>query len=442
MKVRVYDEDVREFVVQQKGVFIVLSHDPNFNKNLRSTMVRHLHTKDDCVYTVITQEQLHRQLRLLGDQGRRIVFFLEREINGKSCNELLQYTKAHYPQVMVVILTNEVARDALVYLHEIGASNIITKPISPDMLIEKIAFTIKPRGQIGELIDAGKSYNEHGRHEDAATLARQVLELKPNSPAAYILLGDSQRLMGQMDKARASYEEASRHGKLYLEPYRKLAELHKETGDVRTETGYLEKLDQLSPLNLERKVNIGVNYLSLGEKDLADEHFEGALKLAVKEASSQVGRVSNMIAEQCLALDPEVSEKYLRQALEARKGHLDKSDLETFNRLGITLRKQGLWHKAIEEYRKALSISAINPTILYNMSLAFSEGKKYAEACRHMDQALQFDPELGADSEIVCYNIALIYSGCKNSEICADYLRKALEINPDFQKAKAMLRDL
>ena len=47
MNVKQYDEDVRDFVANQRGAFLVLSHDAHFNKNLRGTLSRHLHLKDD-----------------------------------------------------------------------------------------------------------------------------------------------------------------------------------------------------------------------------------------------------------------------------------------------------------------------------------------------------------------------------------------------------------
>ena len=441
MNAKVFDEDVREFV-QHKGVFLVLSQDPLFNKNLRATLLRHLHIKEDCVFCVVNQEQMHRELRQLVAQGHRVLFFVEREINEKYCYELVQFLKSQYPDVLIIILTNEVAREVLIYLHEVGANNIITKPISPDLLIEKIAFTVKPRGQIGELMDAGRRFTENGEFEEAARIARKILEIKPGSPAALLLLGDCFRLQGKMEEALNAYLEASRNGKLFLDPIKKIADLHKQTGNVQEETKYLERLDKLSPLNVDRKISIGDNYMSLGEKDKAVSIYDDAIKLATREAMAQVSRVTRTIAEHCLANSPEVSEMYLRQSLEARKGMLDKSDIETFNRLGITLRKQGKWEQAIEEYRKALKVAPNDAGLYYNMAMAYSEGRSYQDSYKLLDKALQISPDLWSSSENVSFNIAMVYHRAARKEIAVDFLHKALTINPSFERAKAMLQEV
>jgi tetratricopeptide (TPR) repeat protein len=442
MKPKVYDDDVREFVQQHRGVFLILSHDPHFNKNLRSTLLRHLHMKDDCVSNVVTQDQLHKELKQLLAQAHKVVFFVEREINGKFCHDLVQFLKNQYPEVMVIVLTGEVARDILIYLHEIGANNVITKPISPDMLVEKIAFTVKPRGQIGELIDAGKKLNETGMFDDAAAIAHKILEIKPGSPAGLLLLGDSRKGQGKMEEALNAYLEASRNGKLFLDPIKKIADLHKETGNVREETKFLEKLDRLSPLNLDRKINIGDNYMTMGQQDKALELFDDAIKLATREAMAQVSRVTRAIADRCITSAPDVSEKYLRQALEARKGQLDKTDLEIYNRLGITLRKQGKWDEAVETYRMALKIAQADPGLHYNLAMAFSEGRQFQEAFNYLDKALKLNSDFWSGNETVCYNIAMVCYRAARKELAGDFLQKALSLNPNFERAKALLREL
>jgi tetratricopeptide (TPR) repeat protein len=442
MKVKVYDEDVREFILQYNGVFLVLSQDPLFDKNLRGTLLRHLHIKDDCIINVATPDQLQKQIRIVLGKGHRIVFFVEREINGKYTHDLVQFLKNQHPEVLIIILTNEVAREVLIYLHELGANNVITKPISPDTLIEKIAFTVKPRGQLGELIDTGKQLNNTERYEEAADIAKKILEIKPGSPAALLVLGDSLKGQGKLEEALEAYMEASRNGKLYLEPIKRTAELLKETGNIREETKFLERLDRISPLNVDRKISIGDNYLNLGERDKAVEVFDGAIKLAHKEAMAQVSRVTRTIAELCISSAPEISEKYLRQALETKKGMLDKTDIETFNRLGISLRKQGRWDQAVEEYRKGLKIAPNDAGLYYNMAMAYGEGRQFQDAYNFIDKALRLNPELWSTSETVCFNIAAVYMSASKKDLAAEYLQKTLSINPDFEKAKSMLRDL
>jgi DNA-binding response OmpR family regulator len=103
---------------------------------------------------------------------------IERELAGKPTTDIIKYIKQDHPEVLFVVLTTEIEREKLILLHEVGADNIITKPIAPDTLIEKIAFTVKPRGEIGELIDEGKKLLAIGRCEDAAEKALRFMEIK------------------------------------------------------------------------------------------------------------------------------------------------------------------------------------------------------------------------------------------------------------------------
>jgi len=442
IKQKSYDEDVRDFIKEQNGLFLVVSSDPLFNKNLRGTLTRHLSIKDDCVQNVFSSEGLQQEIKLQVSRKKRLLVFIERELAGVPATELIRYLKNDYPEVLMVVLTTEVQREKLILLHEIGADNFITKPISPDTLIEKIAFTVKPRSQIGEHMDAGKQKLSSGDFEEAMDIARQVLEIKQNSPAGLLLLGDALKGLGRKEEALSAYAQAEKHAKLYLEPLKKIAQLHKEEGNTQEELKFLEKLDRLSPLNVDRKVDIGNGYMRLGDKEKAREAFDEAVKIATKEAMETVARVTRNISNLCMESAPELSEQYLRQTLDSKKGMLDKSDIETFNRLGITLRKQGKWEEAIKEYRKAIKITPDDGALYYNISMALMEGKQVNEAPKYLDKALTLSPDLYAASEIVCYNIAAIYRRTGRQELVIKYLQRALEINPGFAKAKAMLRDI
>lgn len=443
MKNKQYDEDVREFVALQNGVFLVVSTDGLFNKNLRGTLLRHLTIKDECVHNIATIEELHKEIKLHRSKDHTLLVFIERELNGRNTSDLIRYLKSDYKnEVFVVVLTTEVERDKLVLLHELGADNIITKPISPDTLIEKIAFTVKPRGQIGELMDKGRLSLDTGNPLEAAKIAKQVLEIKPNSPSGLLLMGDALRGMGKRDDALRAYTQAEKGARLFLEPLKKIAALHHEEGNTAEELRFLERLDKLSPLNVDRKVDIGTGYIKLGDAEKAKLAFDQAVRIATKEALDAVSRVTQSIALRCMEIAPELSEQYLRQALNTRKNMLDRSDIETFNRLGLMLRRQGKWQEAIAEYRRALKISPDDGGLYYNISMAYTEGRQYIEAYQHLDRALTLQPDLWRTSEAICYNIATVCRRYGKKDQAVAYLKKALELNPDYFKAQSLLEEI
>jgi tetratricopeptide (TPR) repeat protein len=437
-----FDDDVREFVLQSNGVFLVVSNDQLFNKNLRATLVRHLSIKDECVQNAVTIEALQKALKLLRLKKQKVLLFMERELNGRNTGDLIRYLKTDGgSDVFVVVLTSEVERDKLVLLHELGADNIITKPISPDTLIEKIAFTVKPRGQIGELMDKGRQCLEENPLE-AAKIAKQVLEIKPNSPSGLLLMGDALRKMGRRDEALRAYTQAEKGARLFLEPLKKIAALHHEEGNTTEELKFLEQLDKLSPLNIDRKVDIGTSYIALGDAEKAKNAFDQAVRIATKEALDTLSRVTQTIAARCMEAAPELSEQYLRQTLGTRKNMLDRSDIETFNRLGLMLRRQGKWQEAVEEYRQALKVSPEDAGLYYNIAMAYTEGRRYVEAFRHLERALSINPELWRTGEAVSCNIATVFRRYGKKDLALTYVKKSLELNPDYPKAKALLEEI
>ncbi|UJX40767.1 tetratricopeptide repeat protein [Desulfovibrio sp. JY] len=443
MKNNQFDDDVREFVLLFNGVFLIVSNDALFNKNLRGTLLRHLSIKQECVYNASTVEGLHREVKLLRSKSNKVLLFIERELNGRNMADLIRYIKTDYNNdIYVVVLTTEVERDKLVLLHELGADNIITKPISPDTLVEKIAFTVKPRGQLGELMDQGRQSLEMGNPLEAAKIAKQVLEIKANSPSGLLLMGDALREMGKRDEALRAYTQAEKGARLFLDPLKKIAALHHAEGNTAEELKFLERLDKLSPLNVDRKVDIGAGYVKLGDTDKAKAAFDQAVRIATKEALDGLSRVTQLIAARCMDAAPELSEQYLRQTLNTRKNMLDRSDIETFNRLGLMLRRQGKWQEAIAEYRRALKISPEDAGLYYNISMAFTEGKQYIEAYQHLDRALSLNADLWRTNEAICYNIATVYRRYGKKDQAVGYLKKALGINPNYAKAQTLLQEI
>jgi tetratricopeptide (TPR) repeat protein len=329
-----------------------------------------------------------------------------------------------------------------VLLHEIGADNFISKPISINTLIEKIAFTIKPQGKLGQLIDAAKALVAQGNFETALKAARKILEVKPNSAAGYLVMGDAWQGLGKLDKARESFEQASEHANLYMEPLKKLAELHKLTGDMNERLRYLERLDQLSPLNVERKVDMGEIHVELGNEERAEELFETAVQQATKDALNYIGEISEKIAAVYSSRDPHKAEKYYRQALDAKGSHLDHTDIATFNRLGIALRRQGKWQQAIEEYEKALHITPDDPNLMYNMSMAYAEGRQFDKACSIVMRIRQITPSFGSMDKTLSYNMGIIFSRGRQPADARVLFENALRLDPSFEKAQKALENL
>ncbi len=167
-------------------------------------------------------------------------------------------------------------------------------------------------------------------------------------------------------------------------------------------------MDKLSPLNVERKVEIGTVSVEIGNKEEGEKYLDSAITLATKQLKEEIGNLAIKIADNLMNLDSSLAEKYYRKALDVKKT-LDASDIETFNRLGICLRQQKKPKLAIEEYKKALKLDPYNERIMYNMSMAYLEAGEVEKARDILNVLLRRNPDFGRDNEVVLYNMGMIF---------------------------------
>lgn len=441
LKGKQYEQAIIDYL-HNRGHFICITDDTQFVTLLRTTLLKQLGQTPDCLTTTSDPDQILRHIREISVRKTMPVVLLERAMSGRDMGFMVRQIKNAFTDVRIIMLTGEADRQRLVLLHEIGADNFITKPISINGLIEKIAFTIKPQGKLGQLIDLARSYVTQNNPQQALKICKQILELKSNSAAAFLVIGDAFRALGKLDRARDAYEEASKNSEMYLEPLRKLADLFGELQDTAKRLYYLERLDQLSPLNVERKVDMGEIHLVLGNEEAAGKLFESAVSLATKEAASYIGEVASRVAAIYAEKDPSQSEKFLRRALDAKGQYLSKDDIATFNRLGILLRNQGKWREALTEYQKAIKVAPDDENLYYNMGMACAEGRDFREAQTYMLKALAINADLPRSAVTIAYNIGLIFIQAGGKEKAKDCLTIALELKPDYEPARKALQHL
>lgn len=438
-----YGKTVVDFTVKDNGCFFVLSQDATFVRNLRNTLNKELVIGSDLIRTMTETSRFLAEIKTPLFKDRQIMLLIERVLDGRNTLAFIKQLKESFDRVYVIVLTSEVEKSVLVLLHEMGVDNFITKPASMDTIIEKIAFAIRPQSKLGQLLDTAKDYLARGLATDSLALADKVLaEVKPGSAAALMIQGDAHKALGNFEAAKTSYEAAAEGAYMYLEPLKRLAALYKDSGDADGQLAYLEKLDKLSPLNVERKVDMGSIHLAKGESERAEALFEQAVAGATKEALGIIEEIKRAIAERCLERQPELSERYFRSIIADKKDGLSRVDIATFNRLGIALRRQGKWQDAVAEYGRALSISPQDENILFNMAVAYTEGGRRPDAVASLEKALEINPTFYAESPVTCFNIGVMYLNADNAAKAKLFLRKAQELDPGHQGAQKLLAGL
>ncbi|MCA1986334.1 MAG: tetratricopeptide repeat protein [Desulfovibrio sp.] len=442
MRIKQYESTVMEYVRKEGGHFLVASTDNTFMAVLRNTIYKQLAIAEECITPIADENHILKNIKDVSMRRKKIVLFIERVFNNRETFFLIRQVKNAYASVKVIILTGEAERQRLVLLHEIGADNFIAKPISVNVLIEKIAFTIKPQGKIGRLIDKARQLLAAGHYDETLKTCQQILEEKPNSAAGLLIMGDAFKGMGYKDKAVECFLEASNSAQLFLEPLKKLAEFFREEGQLEEQLKYLEKLDKLSPLNVDRKVEMGSVHVELGNMEQAEQLFDTALEQAKREALNYLEDITSRVADTYSQKDPAKAVKYYRKALELKGDMLDASDLGTFNSLGIALRRQGRWMEAIDEYKKAQRIAPDDENLHYNIAMAYAEGKDFVRSIKHLEEALLLNPDCYRQDPVMAYNFGLIHSRGRRNEAAVRFLKSSLELNPSFEKARKLLDSL
>lgn len=68
-------------------------------------------------------------------------------------------------------------------------------------------------------------------------------------------------------------------------------------------------------------------------------------------------------------------------------------DTSVYNRLGIALRKQGKWEKAIKEFTRAIKIDPKDEVLYFNIAKAYLDGGMKPEAAQSLKNALGINPD-------------------------------------------------
>lgn len=438
-----YDVTVIDFVQKNQGCFIVVSDDSAFIAALRGALQKQLALVSSNILSIVPDPANILKALNSAEAGRQSpLIIMERRLAGQDMTATVKQLKAAFPRLLIIMLTMDVEKHRIMYLHEVGADNFIAKPVSVQTIIEKLAFTIKPQTQLGTLIDMGKEYLDDDRPERAKVTALQILEIKPGSSAGLMVLGDAELALGDIQAAKNAYMEASANASLYMEPLHKLALLAEKTGDMEECLKYLGQLDALSPLNSERKINMGEINLNLGNNDKAQTLFEAALDQVTKDAIDQIGALAERVAAIYADKDPERAEQFLRKALNIKRKQLTLDDLRIFNQLGIALRQQGKWREAVTEYERALEISPKDEGLYFNMGMAYADGDVIRDARRCMEKALELNADLPRVSAAVAYNMGMVFIKCGARDKARYCLRIALELKPNMNQAKTALESL
>ncbi|MFO8033530.1 MAG: tetratricopeptide repeat protein [Desulfohalobiaceae bacterium] len=438
-----YESIVRNFIQKQGGNVVLVSYDHSFSGLLRS-LYKLLGLGQSDFFRVEEPDRYIETIKNIFEQNQnnQVLLFIEASIRGRTFFDELRTAKQAFGQrCKIICLSTEVSDQMTAYALESGADNMIVKPISTNSLLQKVAHTVQPNN-LRKLVSKCEQLIDSGDLVQAARLVEQIFERKSNSSIGLMLLGDIAKQEKRYQDAEKHYQDASKQAELFLTPLKRLARLYKESGKLEERLAVLEKLDKLSPMNYERKIDIGRIYIKQDNPDKAQNVFNDALGTVKNHMADMVSSVHMEIGRSFEQLDPEAGFEHMSQALELKKDHMTKQDVWMYNELGRNLRSQGKWQEAIEQYQKARQVAPDDPQILYNMGMAYAQGKSFDKASSCIDMALHSNRQMFAGNAAASFNIGMIYRHAGKIDKAIEYLRTCLEHEPKHKQAMAALKQL
>lgn len=249
-----------------------------------------------------------------------------------------------------------------------------------------IVFTPRCHALAADLEAAYRAL-DRGEYAQAASLARQYLKARPQSPDALVLLAQVELAQGRPE---AAYQE-------------------------------LQKALSLNPSHLDTLYFQGRACLILSQLER-----ERLYALAPESA-----RVHQLMAEASLAQqDLAQAEKEYRAALKA-----DPNLVEVLVELADLLRSQFRFDEAIELYTRASKSSPKNYRSVYGLGAAFLFKEEPERAIEYFRRALEIDPNSAAAQ--LALGDALLRAG-QPAEAVKE-LRRATELQPEMRQAFTLL---
>jgi len=137
-----------------------------------------------------------------------------------------------------------------------------------------------------------------------------------------------------------------------------------------------------------KQVNVAQAHLEREEYNAAAFEFGQAIKKDKKNLHARLGK-----GKAHLQLGEHDKAKEAFEGLADIDELYEKENKHIFNEYGIELRKGELYDTAIENYNKAISLDPEDPALYFNLARAYKEKGETTEATKNLKKALELKPD-------------------------------------------------
>lgn len=437
-----YQDLVYDFTEEKDGLFLLITQDKTFFQNTRKSLTKDLDIDIERLRLVNSIRRAKEEIRVYTEYQKKPFIFVESDLNGRSSLPFIEELKADHSDLFAIVLMSDVDEKLIAQFVEAGVDNFITKPVSTNVLVEKIANTLEPPDEVGRMVREGKRRLKKVEFALAYGVARDILQKKPGSPAALMIMGDALKGLCKRNDALKMYQTAYENAPMYLEPLKKIVEFHKEDGNREEALEYLVKIDELSPMHLGRKKEIGELYFMKGKLEEAARYYFEAVKLSHGFKQPECVRLAQDYADKIFNVDPMVATKLLEITTKLASIYRVDMDWSIYNRLGMVLRRQKRWRPAVEAYHEAAARSPKDESIFFNMGMAYVEGRDYGSAAENFERAMKINPSFYHGKLAAAYTMGQVFIRANRPANAKIVLSHVQAEDPNYKKVGPLLQSL
>lgn len=158
------------------------------------------------------------------------------------------------------------------------APNSVRSPLEPRLPAE--AAAAQEQNRYGTLMRMAASTRSAGDPAAAVQLYRQAVEIEPERPEAYVLLGDTLVELGAHDEAARVFEAALGRDKDSLAAHKGYARALVALNRPETAIGHYQAVLSADPNDLQAYNGLGVAYDLVGDHEAAQQVYRDGLEVA------------------------------------------------------------------------------------------------------------------------------------------------------------------
>jgi arylsulfatase A-like enzyme/Tfp pilus assembly protein PilF len=282
---------------------------------------------------------------------------------------------------------------------------------------------------VNHFLSVGENAFNDGDYETALRSFRRFTEVDPTNLQAHIRVARTLMELGRFEEAAASFHRALEIDSTDSQSYFQLGNIAQAGGDVDDALRLYERSLHFMPGSPEALANIGAALIQKGLVDSGVVRLEETLEIDPRNdiALLNLGIVysSNQMYDEALG--------YYRRLLLTQPDNVMalSSCAAIFVHLGEP-------DSTLAYFLRASRAAPGSPQLLLNVGNSYRQMGMNAEAEEYYQKALRVQPR----NVLALFGIAAIRAAEGNREDSADILRRILEIEPDFEPARAALEKI